>query len=84
MSGTSLVAIVGALETDKSVVQSVDLVNPRKAPIKRDYRRARILGAALAMVALFAAAGLTVNARFADWKHWLGLLRQKPAISEMR
>jgi hypothetical protein len=55
MSGTSLLAIAGALDAEKSTVATVDLANPRKPPIRRDYRRAKILGGALALVAIFAA-----------------------------
>jgi hypothetical protein len=52
-----LVTIAGAMAGEvHSTVQVVDLINPRKAPEKRDLRRIRILSGSLAGVLLFAGA----------------------------
>ncbi len=56
ITATDVVALAGAIQGDaKSVVAAVDLINPRKPPEKKDYRRIAVLGGALAALLLFAA-----------------------------
>ncbi|MFN9237489.1 MAG: hypothetical protein ACK6D4_22935, partial [Planctomyces sp.] len=50
-----VVAAAGALLSGVgSGVQAIDFANPRKTPPKRDLRRVKVLGGALAAVVLFA------------------------------
>ncbi len=56
ITATDVVALAGAIQGDaKSVVAAVDLINPRRAPEKKDYRRIAVLGGSLAALLLFAA-----------------------------
>ena len=51
VTADSLVAVAGAIASRTSrVIESVDLINPRKAPVKRDLRRVKILAGTLAAV----------------------------------
>ncbi len=55
ITATDVVALAGAIHGDiKSKVATVDLINPRQPPEKKDYRRVGILGGALAALLLFA------------------------------
>jgi Type IV pilus assembly protein PilM len=53
----AMVNVAGAIaaQTD-STVPAIDLLNPRRAPEKRDLRRVKVLGGSLAAVVFFAAA----------------------------
>lgn len=52
---TDLVTVAGAMFSGgQTSVAAVDLINPRRAPEKKDYRRARTLGATLAGVLVLA------------------------------
>ncbi|MCA9036986.1 MAG: hypothetical protein KDA91_17745 [Planctomycetaceae bacterium] len=56
-----LIALAGSVYSQvESRVPEVDLVNPRRPPVKQDYRRVQLLGAALALLVLF---GLAWNWR---------------------
>ena len=56
ITATDVVAIAGAIQGDaRPTVAAVDLVNPRKAPEKKDLRRIAMLGGTLAALLLFAA-----------------------------
>lgn len=56
ITATDVVAIAGAIQGDtRSKVAAVDLVNPRKAPEKKDLRRIITLGGTLAALLIFAA-----------------------------
>ncbi len=56
ITATDVVALAGAIRGDaKATVAAVDLINPRKPPEKKDYRRISALGGTLAALLLFAA-----------------------------
>ncbi|MBC7966031.1 MAG: pilus assembly protein PilM [Fuerstia sp.] len=56
VSATDVVALAGAILGDaKATIAAVDLINPRKPPEKKDYRRVAVLGGTLAALSLFAA-----------------------------
>ena len=56
ITATDVVALAGAIQGHaKATVAAVDLINPRKPPEKKDYRRSAVLGGALAALLLFAA-----------------------------
>ncbi|MFN9720945.1 MAG: pilus assembly protein PilM, partial [Planctomycetota bacterium] len=54
VSCSELLPIAGAILSQvRSSIDSVDLVNPRKAPEKRDLRRVRMLAAVLGLILVF-------------------------------
>ena len=56
ITATDVVALSGAIQGGiKATVAAVDLINPRKPPEKKDYRRIAALGGTLAALLLFAA-----------------------------
>ena len=56
VTATDVVALAGAIQSEaRATVEAVDLLNPRKAPEKKDYRRIGVLGGTLAGLLLFAA-----------------------------
>lgn len=56
ISATDVVALAGAIQGNaKATVAAVDLINPRRPPEKKDYRRIAALGGTLAALLLFAA-----------------------------
>ena len=56
VTATDVVALAGAIRGDaKATVAAVDLINPRKPPEKKDYRRIATLGGTLVALLLFAA-----------------------------
>jgi hypothetical protein len=56
VTATDVVALAGAIRGyANATVSAVDLINPRKAPEKKDYRRIGVLGGTLAALLLFAA-----------------------------
>jgi len=62
-----VVAAAGALLSGVgSGVQAIDFANPRKTPPKRDLRRVKVLGGALAAVVLFAGVWTYRQGRIAD------------------
>jgi hypothetical protein len=64
---TDMAAAAGALlSRQSSSVQTIDFVNPRRAPEKRDLRRVKVLGGALAAVVLFAGIWSYRQGRIAD------------------
>lgn len=61
ISSEELVALAGAISAEHNkAVEAVDLVNPRKAPEKKDLRRAKVLGGILAAIVVI---GLVWNWR---------------------
>ncbi len=54
VSSASVVALAGAVGIKSGSVSAVDLVNPRRAPEKRDLRRIKILSGLLAGIVLIA------------------------------
>jgi hypothetical protein len=54
LGSSDLLPIAGAILGEaKSSIQVVDLINPRKAPEKKDLRRVKVLASLLAIVAVF-------------------------------
>ena len=67
VAGMLVAAAAGALlSRQSSSVQTIDFVNPRRAPEKRDLRRVKVLGGALAAVVLFAGIWSYRQGRIAD------------------
>ena len=83
VSSAAVLNVAGAVaaQTDKSVA-AVDLLNPRKAPEKRDLRRVKVLAGALAAVVLFAAAFFYRNNKLTAAEDTLATLRRD--VSETR
>ena len=58
VTATDVVALAGAIRGDaKATVAAVDLINPRKPPEKKDYRRIATIGGTLVALLLFASGG---------------------------
>ena len=56
ITATDVVALAGAIQGNAhATVAAVDLINPRKPPEQKDYRRIAVLGGTLAALLLFAA-----------------------------
>jgi len=67
VTATDVVALAGAIQGHaKATVTAVDLVNPRKPPEKKDYRRVAVLGGTLAGLLLFAAVYLWRQGQIKD------------------
>lgn len=79
----TLVAVAGALTADGSrVVEAVDLINPRRAPERRDLRRVKILGGALAALLVFALVWNWRQSRLAELQAELDVVETE--ASELR
>lgn len=56
VTSDEVVAVAGAIAADRNkAVESVDLINPRRAPEKRDLRRVKVLAGTLAALVIFGA-----------------------------
>jgi hypothetical protein len=67
VSSAEVVTLAGAMVgDDRTSVEAVDLINPRKAPEKKDLRRIRILLSSLAGLLIFAGAYYWRQGRIAD------------------
>lgn len=72
---SDLVPIAGAiLGQMKSSIQTVDLVNPRKTPPKKDLRRVKVLGGVLAGVALLGGVYMWREGKMKDLTKQLALV----------
>lgn len=69
IAAIDLVNIAGAISgREQSAVQTVDLINPRRPPEKRDLRRVKILAGLLAAVLLFGAGSMWRQSRLSSLK----------------
>lgn len=79
VSSASVVALAGAVFGRTGNIPSIDLVNPRKAPAKRDLRRVRILGGLLAGIVVIAGGYYYRNAKVQELKDRKDLVERQNA-----